>query len=693
MTDLLGSDKKPPSRPVCWLIAGLVFAVFLRSLHGELLNWDDTLYLHIFESMEPGWDRLKLAFTSYGLGRFSPLSWAIIGLNHTLWGRDPFGYHLTGVLLHCANAVVFYFLCRRLLTARVGNSEDLTEASLAAALSALFFALHPLRVEPVAWVTGFNTPLSVLFFQSALLSYIVSRRAGDAPLLRREGLPLSLFLMSLIVKEMAVTLPLVLVLLDIYPLGRLPADPRKWFQSGNRRVLAEKLPYFALSLVFGAVALAFQVEVETSVPAFKAPGVDSLAAKLAYGLSFYPLKTLLPFGLAPVYQPPAGPGILNWHSFWNAAVFIAITAAAVIWRGRRPALTAAWAYYLLTVWPMLAGSVRTDMYWASDRYAYLVCLGFSALAGAWALPVLRSAGGTRRNSRIAFAGLALAVLAALTWRQQGIWLSTESLWRHTLSVDPEVAAARHHLGMALAGRGEHNEAAAQFREALRIKPDYPQAHNSLGRSLASLGRPAEAAAMYREALRVNPGDLEAYNGLGLSLTDLGRIEEAVDSYRELLRIKPDHSSAHNNLGFALASLGKTEEAIAQYREALRLRPAHYEAHNNLGAALARLGRAEEAAEHYREALRIRPDYPEAYNNLGAVLAGQGRMDEAMGHYREALRIRPDYPEAHNNLGVVLAGQGRTDEAVAHYLEALRLRPGYTQARDNLAIALSSAGAR
>ncbi|HOW89867.1 MAG TPA: hypothetical protein PL037_06265, partial [Elusimicrobiales bacterium] len=376
----------------------LVFSVFSRSLGAGFLNWDDPdnfLNNTGYRGLGPG--HLRWMFTTCGMGPYSPLMWLSACADHAVWGMDAFGWHLSNVLLHSANAAVFYLLCRRLLTAVSGLSENVAEISFSAVMAALFFALHPLCVETVAWASTRPNLLLTFFYQLAILSYIMARGTGgeSASWPRRQALPLFFFLLSLLSKGTAVTLPLVLILLDVYPLGRLPSEPRRWVDAGNRGVLAEKLPYFALSLVFGAAAFMCQARIGTIVPMEKF-GLASRAAQALYGLAFYPLKTILPLDLLPYYQLPEGFGLFSWGTLMRGAAVAGVTAAAVAVRRRSPVFTAVWAYYLLTVWPM-AGVVKINEYWAADRYAYIACLGFAVLAGAGILSILRSGRGVRRT--------------------------------------------------------------------------------------------------------------------------------------------------------------------------------------------------------------------------------------------------------------------------------------------------------
>ncbi|HNW43733.1 MAG TPA: tetratricopeptide repeat protein [Elusimicrobiales bacterium] len=685
---LLSPDKERSGWLIPLLVSAVTFLVFLPALRNGFVNWDDTL--NLVENLKyRGLDRerLRWMFTSFGLGPYTPLANLSFGFDYLAWGMNPSGYHLTSVLIHCANALLFYLLCFRLLAraAKVPPEGTRTELELAAAGAALFFALHPLRVESVAWLSGRHDLLCTLFCLLAVLLYTAPRApgAGRTSFFSLHLLPLLAFLPALLSKATAVTLPLVLLLLDIYPLGRLPADPRRWRTPENRGVWLEKTPYFALSLLFGIVAFIGEARVGSLLP-YKDFGFSSRAAQTLYALVFYPFKTLAPLKLSPFYQLPHGFGLLSPAALAAGAALAAVTAGAFAARRRWPAAAAAWAFYLATIWPV-AGLFKVNLQSAADRYAYFPCLGFAALAGAGLLAARRAASSRVRYGCSLLACLVIAGCARLTWRQEGVWLNSEALWTHTLALDPEQDFAQNNFGSVLAAQGKPAAAAEHFRKALQLNPDYAFAHYNLGGLLAAQGRNAEAAEHYTAALRINPRYEEAHANLGSMLAAQGRFADAAAHYRAALQIKPAYAFALFNLGVVTAKQGDAAAAEEQYRAAIKLDPAYAPARYNLGVLLAAGGRSGEAAEEYRAALRCDPAYAEAHGNLGSLLSARGELAAAAEHYRAALRLKPDYALAHYNLGVVLAAQGALDAAAEQYRAALALNPGLGEARDNLRI--------
>ena len=676
------------------LTAAVTFAVFLPSLRNGFLTWDDALSLFgnvNYRGLGP--EQLRWMFTSFPLGPYTPLAWMSLGFDYCVWGMKPFGYHLTSVVLHSLNALVFYFLCRKLLALAAGPfpAEKEKELSLAAAFAALFFAINPLRVEPVAWISGRHDVLACLFYMLAVLWYTAQYCAGrERTPFRRRLLPaLAAFLLALLSKGMAISLPVALIVLDVYPLKRLPGPQGRWFCRETRQVWLEKVPFFLLALVFGAVGYAGQLRAG-SLSTFQEFGVSYRCAQVLFGTAFCVWKTLLPLKLLPLYRLPEGAGLLNWQPLLSGTLVAAITASVIAARRRWPAGLAVWLCYLAALAPV-SGIVKINTQSAADRYTYIACLGFAVLAGAGFLAGRRAAGGRFKNLCLALACLVLAALGHLTWNQQKVWRDSETLFRYALSVDPQLDYAHNNLALELNRQKKTDEAIHHYEEALRINPRFAPAHKNLGAILAARGRPDQAVEHYIEARRLAPEHKETTLEQCGILAALGRFDEALKQCQEALKLTPNDARVHNNTGLVLAAQGRPDAAAGHYREALKIDPGFAQAHNNLAAALNQQGRFEEAVAHYLKAVKLKPDYAEAYYNLGQNLAALGRFDEAVTHYRAALKIKPGLALAHNNLGTALSALGRLDEAVGEYQEALRLRPDLAVAHYSLGAVLYKQG--
>jgi Tfp pilus assembly protein PilF len=582
-----------------WLIALVTFAAFLPALQNQFVWDDDENFVDNYHYRGLGWTQLRWMWTAFHLGHYIPLTWMTFGLDYLLWGMNPVGYHLTNLVAHAANAALFYLVAFRILALAMPGPVKPGQARLAlsASIAALLFALHPLRVESVAWATERRDVLSGLFYVLTILAYL---RAWD-----REGergrwywVAVALFGCALLSKSMAVNLPVVLLILDVYPLRRL-GGATGWWGAPARRVYVEKIPFFLLA----AAASAITFMANTVMASLDQLSVLGRLAISAYSLSFYLWKTVAPVSLSPLYElgpvdPWATPFLLSYGGV------LAITALAWARRRRWPGLATAWLAYVVILLPVL-GVFQNGPQIAADRYTYLAGLGWAILTGA----------GLRCSRRpLSFVSIGLVVVlfvgfGTLTWNQVHVWQDTEKLWAHALAIDPKSPTAHLNVGAVLADQGKLAEAIEHYRQALHFKPDYAFAHYNLGTALARRGQPAEAAEHYRRALAIKPDYAGALNNWGNTLTQMGKLAEAVELYRRALTIKPDYADAHYNLGVALAQQGKPAEAIELFQRALKIRPDYADAHRNWGSVLAQQGKPAEADEHFRRALRIRPAGP------------------------------------------------------------------------------------
>jgi len=563
----------------------LTLFCYLPALANGFIDWDDSpLLLGNPHYRGLGLDHLRWMFTTRLMGHWMPLNWVSFGLDHAVWGMRPFGYHLTNVLLHAINAAVVYALASKLLQlSRPALTSDRMRVKLGALVAALTFSLHPLRVESVAWVTERRDVLSSLFFLLAIwayLRYCEARATGAGGGRWPYWAAVVLCGLALMSKVMAVSLPVILLLLDIYPLRRLGGGPRDWLGPSARVVLLEKLPFVTLCAAASALALWAQLAGGSPVPLEALPWSGRLAI-VCYQLAFYLGKTLVPTNLAILYELRLPLELERWRVVLSVATVAAVTACAVALRRRLPAALIAWAVYVVILLPP-SGIVQSGYQIAADRYSYLACLGWSVLAGAAVAAIGRVA------ALPAF--LIIATLGGLTWTQAKLWHDNETVWRRAVQVDPRSGIARANLGAALNAHGRPVEAMAELREAIRLRPGYPDAHLSLGLVLAQGGDPAGAEPHFSEALRLWPRFAEAHNNLGAALAVQGRRDEALPHFSEALRLNPDYAGARNNLGLALAQEGKLREAAEQFTRAVELDPEWIDARRNLEQAQRLLGR-------------------------------------------------------------------------------------------------------
>src|SRR5881296_534901 len=570
------------------LIAVVTFAAFLPTLQNQFVNWDDPRnFLENPHYRGLGWTHLRWMWTTH-LGHYIPLTWMTLGLDYLLWGMNPVGYHLTSLLLHAANAVVFFFVVRRILIlALPGPSERGHALAVAAGVAALVFAIHPLRVESVAWVTERRDVLSGLFYLVTILVYLRACEREERGR-RWHWLAVATFVCALLSKSMVVNLPVVLLILDVYPLRRL-GGAIGWWSEPARRVYVEKIPFVLLAAAASAIAVMAQssVHAAASLAQLSVPGRVAVSA---YGLSFYLWKMVVPLNLSPLY--PLSPTVNPWAMPFvlRYTMVLAITAIALALRRRVPGLPAAWSAYVVVLLPVL-GIFQSGPQIAADRYTYLASLGWAILASACLLFCwrIRRTSTTGTPTTLPIAGVAICVVAGLgvlTWNQVQIWHDSERLWTYTVAIHPNSSLAQFSLGIVLSAQGKPTEAIEHFQKGLQLRPDEPSAHTNLGVALIQQGKLADAIEHFRQAVRIYPDDALAHTNWGSALIDLGKPSEAIEHFKQALRIHPDDALAHTNWGSALIDLGKPSEAIEHYSKALRITPGLAEAQNGLGQALA-----------------------------------------------------------------------------------------------------------
>ena len=544
--------------PTVWIVALVVLAVFLPALKNDFVLWDDDFNLTEnprYRGLAP--ENLRWMFTTMHGGHYQPLSWLTLALDHAVWGMNPMGYHLTNVALHAANAVLFYYLLRTLL--RLTTTAAAT--SLAAAVGALAFAIHPLRVESVAWVSERRDVLSGFFWLLTVLAYLRARDGKKTWLVASLGC----FLCSLLSKAWGITLPAVLLLLDAWPLRRF-ADRTP----GSRaRVVLEKVPFALLALAGAAAAFAAQRQ----IPAMRTlaeQGPIARAAQAAWGLCFYVGKTVFPVGLSPLYLlelkvDPFRPGYVA-----AMVVVASVTGAVLLARRRWPWACVAWLAYAVIASPVL-GVAQTGPQSAADRYTYLACLPWAALLAAGLAHAFDASAAVRRVT-LAGSVAVLVVLAGLSVRQEGVWRDSRALWEQAVRLDASNWVAWTNRGWARHLEGDDDGAMRDYETALRISPTYFKALNNRGYTRQIRGDLAGAAADYEAVLATYPGYSDAWYNRGTVRQAIGDMRGAIDDYSQAIRFSPEDPRPLNNRGGIRQALGDLDGAVADYAAALEAAP-------------------------------------------------------------------------------------------------------------------------
>ena len=608
----------------------VTFSIYAQVRHFDFVNYDDPDYttgnVHVRQGLTA--QGLAWALTSRDAANWFPVTWVSHMLDWQFFGSQSGWHHLHNVLLHALAAI---FLCIFLQRA--------TGARWRSALVAFFFALHPLHVESVAWVAERKDVLSACFWFLTLCAYAWY---VEHPGWARYLAVASLLCLGLMAKPMVVTLPLVLLLLDYWPLARL--------REQRRKVIWEKLPLLALS----SAAATITYLVQQHAGAVKALPLATRVANATLSCVMYILKTFWPSRLAVFYPYP--------HEFafvplLTAGLLLAgLTASVIRLRRCAPYLLTGWGWFLVTLLPVI-GLVQAGGQARADRYMYIPMVGLLIMV-VWGTAEIFE---RSRATAVAFllAGTACLACAALTWIQVGYWRNSETLFRHALEVTEDNSVANHNLGSYLmASPGRLSEAFPYLETAVNLDPDSPPAHADLGSALAKAGRFPEAIAQFEAAIHLAPDAPIPHNNLGSALTETGHMPEAIAEFQTALRLDPNYEEARRNLavaqagdsgsthasrGIALLKAGDPNRAIAELQIAVRLEPNDADTQNNLGVALSRIPeRQSESIAHFEAAIRLRPDFADAHYNLGVALSGiPGRLSEAVHHLEEADRLRPD----------------------------------------------------
>jgi tetratricopeptide (TPR) repeat protein len=588
------------------LIVFVVLASFFPLFGNDFVNWDDPFYFTI----NPHFRGLSLVhlrwmFTTLYMGHYQPLTWLTHAVVYSGWGVTPVGCHAGNLLLHAANAVVLSMLILALLRQPVpaGAQRNDIEAYLAATAGALFFAIHPLRVEAVAWATERQEVLSAFFLLLALLAYVrmQARKAVHGSWHRWYAFSVACFAMSLMSKAAGITLPLVLIVLDIYPLRR------STFSGGTAtaiQLIREKIPYFVAAGGAGVVVLlAKQPE---AMATLSEHGLLARVMQVFYGLWFGLWKTVVPVGLSPLYllEKPLHP---TAPRFVLSALLVAGLAIGVtLLRHRWPAVLAAWTCYVLLMLPV-SGIVQSGPQITADRYTYLACLPWAVLLAAGVRCAWRSSTSPRARWQVTAATAAvLLFLSVRTNRQTRVWHDSLTLWNHVLSIEPNNYVGYNNRGEVRYAAGDVDGALLDFNRAIVLNPNYDNAYGNRGTARLAKRDASGALADYDRALRINPRYASAYYNRGNIRRTRGDLDGALADYQRALALSPEYAVAYNARGRTYQAKGDLEAARADYSRAIRLDPAYANAYNNRSTVRSARGDLAGAIADCTAAVRLSP---------------------------------------------------------------------------------------
>ena len=662
-------------RAECLVITALVVltaAVYGQVISHDFIQYDDPDYITGNPIVRGGlsWKGFLWAFTTVSAANWHPLTWVSHMLDVDLFGLKPGMHHLVNVFFHILNTTLLFVILRQ-MTGGLGRS----------ALVAALFALHPLHVESVAWIAERKDVLSTLFWLLTLWAYA---RYAKNPRLQRYWPVLLFFSLGLLAKPMLVTLPLVLLLMDYWPLGRLarqqtqaetptpssttpekkgkkrhkrsqekakpqPAEsPRRW--AFFLPLVYEKIPLLVLSAASSLITIYAQQKggALASMTYYPLPG--RIAAAITAYVA-YLWKMLWPAGLSIFYplELPAPPVVAAF-----AFLLLALTVAAVRWGRDYPYLPVGWLWYLITLLPVI-GIIKIGDAGMADRYTYVTLIGLFVIL-AWGSYDLSQALRVPKAALGAVAALLICALAVSTHIQLGYWKDSVAVFHHALALNRSNYLAHYTLAVKYMHDDNFTEAASHLKAALAIHPRYDLAYLNLGIVYHRTGNDDEAVANLKKALSVNADLPFAHEWLGKIYLSMGQVDNAVHHFQQAIRTGKDNAAAYGEMGEALILRNRLDEALRYTLLALEGQPANAKLHNSAGFILIRQRRFEEAISRFQEAIRLAPDYARAHSNLGGALVEVNRIDEAIYHFREAIRLDPGNQTARENLKYALSQQ-------------------------------------
>jgi tetratricopeptide (TPR) repeat protein len=630
---------------LCLIVA--IIIAYAQVSNFDFVGYDDQEYItensHVQEGLTL--DSIIWAFTSFHSANWHPLTWLSHMLDCELYGSNPMGHHWANVQFHIANTLLLFFIFFKM-----------TGALWRSAFVAALFALHPLHVESVAWVSERKDVLSTFFGFLMIFAYC---RYVKESCLKNYLLVIMLFVLGLMAKPMLVTFPFVLLLLDFWPLERFQYKKNKnddlpqpegtiyYGFKGFMRLVLEKIPLF-IPVVISSI-LTFLAQ--QSSGAVKALGTLSIITRIANALVSYVtyvLKTIWPINLA-VFYPHPGDSLPVWQIFGAALLIATACIWAVQTSKKYPYIAVGLFWYLGTLVPVI-GLVQVGEQAMADRYTYIPLIGLFIFI-AWGVPDLLK----KWQYRKIFLGLSavviLSVLTVSTLSQASHWKNGITLFENAVKVTENNYKAQNNLGTAW-GQIDFDKAIYHYKESLKIRPNYVRALYNLGTALTEKGDYDEAILYFTRVLKINPKKTDARMNMANVLFKQGKSDKAVFHYNEILKFDSEHAYTHSNLAYVLSTQGKFDEAISHYRQALRINPEYVKAYYNLGNILLKKGETEEAFTHFSEAIKLNPDFVQAYNKIGLILFKQGKIDRAKVFFSKAIEIDPNSKVARKNLGIV-----------------------------------------
>ena len=660
--------------PKGWLLVAVVLIAYLPAWHGGFI-WDDDTHISANETLRSLSGLRDIWFQPGATCQYYPLTFTVFWADYHLWGLNPLGYHLQNLLLHGLVAVLLWQVLMRL-------------AVRAAWLAGAIFALHPVNVMSVAWMTELKNTLAGALVLAAVWAYLRFATLGVYETAAQKGtdwryglLALAFFQLAMFAKTAVSFLPVTLLLLVWWKRGRI-AWRWAWPVAA---MLGTALGMGLLTLhvehIHGATGDDFQMGLLDRV--------------LVSGRSFwfYLGKLFFPYPLIFIYERWQIDAKIWWQYVYPVATLGLLGSSWCLRTrmGKGPFVALAHFYVATSLLVLIQVLYMMLFTFVSDHWQYFGCMSIVALAAAGMDTALDFVAPGRRRLKWAGYGALLLTLGMLTWRQCGMYADLETLWRTILARNPNCFLARNNLGNIFFRDGQKAAAIDEYQKALAVWPRYVLARNNLGNALLRSDRVDEAIGQLELALAMQPEDVGTHYNLGNALLKKGRLDEAVAQFQKALALSPDDAVSHDHLSSALLQQGRVDEAMGESQKALALQPRNADFHNNFGNALLGNKESDKAIEQYETALTLQPASAEFHYNLGIVLLRKGQIDESILQFQKAVEIQPDYARGHEGLGMAFFRKKQMDAAVLHFLKVLQIQPDFAEADNNLGAVFSQEG--
>jgi len=658
------------------LIIYVVFVAVILAVYGqvhqfEFVNIDDNIYVTENYHIKSGitLESIRWALTTTYAEFWHPLTWLSLMADYELYGLHAGGYHVTNLILHILSTLLLFWLFHRM-----------TGALWKSAFVAAFFALHPLHVESVAWVSERKDVLSAFFWMLTLCCYVVYTEKQSV---KRYLLVVFSFVLALLSKPMVVTLPVIMILLDYWPLKR--------FESKKENVLLwqikEKIPFFACSAII-IFFLLYSPHQQEAI--FKPFSLLSRLANAPVAFMTYLVKTFWPHNMAVFYPFPSS--IPAWKVFIASLLITVVCIFVIVKLKRLPYLFVGWGWFAVAIAPVI-GIIQISLtapYAMADRYHYLPSIGIAVML-AWGVSHLFNGKNKHKNILFPAAVSIFILFSFFTWRQCGFWKNSESLWEHALKVTKNNFMAHGNFGFVLMSQGKTQEALDHFQQALRLKPDHVLLYLNRGGAYAELGFYENAFADFNKAILIKKDFAASYQCRGIIYSKIGQYRKAVEDFNASLRLKPDDANAYHQRAKAYTGLNLYQPAMKDFNRAIALHPDNADFLNSRGNLYFNLNQYQRAAADFDKAVRLNPQSAEAYSNRGAVCARLGEYEPAIKYFKKALTTNPDYLQAYLNIAAVYGRFNQYHHVVESLTEAVRLQPDNPHFYYNRGIAYAKIG--